>query len=86
MYTAAMNGVDIVVFTGGIGENAVLIRSMCFNHMEYLGIKFDEDRNSKIVGREGELSSTGSNVKILCIPTNEELVIARDTKRIVQAS
>ena len=83
MYSASMNGVDIVVFTGGIGENAALIRSMCCREMEYLGIDFDEDRNMNIVGVDGELTRNNSRVKVLCIPTNEELVIARDTVNII---
>ncbi len=83
MYTASMNGVDVIVFTGGIGENAALIRSMCCTNMEYLGIDFDEKKNEKSIGIESELTTQDSKVKILCIPTNEELVIARDTTRIV---
>ncbi len=83
MYSASMNGVDIVVFTGGVGENAALIRKMCCVDMEYLGIDFDEEKNKKAVGIEGELTVQNSKVKVLCIPTNEELVIARDTARIV---
>jgi acetate kinase len=83
MYSASMNGVDLIVFTGGIGENAVLIRSMCCTDMEYLGIDFDEKKNKKTVGIEGELTSQNSKVRVLCVPTNEELVIARDTARII---
>ncbi len=83
MYSASMNGVDMVVFTGGVGENAALIRKMCCVDMEYLGIDFDEEKNKKAVGIEGELTVQNSKVKVLCIPTNEELVIARDTARIV---
>jgi acetate kinase len=83
MYSASMNGVDVIVFTGGIGENAVLIRSMCCTNMEYLGIDFDEKKNEKTIGITGELTTQDSKVKVLCVPTNEELVIARDTARIV---
>jgi acetate kinase len=83
MYSASMNGVDVIVFTGGIGENAVLIRSMCCTDMEYLGVEFDEKKNEKTVGVAGELTTQDSKVKVLCVPTNEELVIARDTARIV---
>ena len=83
MYSASMNGVDVIVFTGGIGENAVLIRSMCCTDMEYLGIDFDEDKNKRTVGKEGELTAQNSKVRVLCVPTNEELVIARDTARII---
>ncbi|MDY6935839.1 MAG: acetate kinase [Spirochaetota bacterium] len=83
MYAAVMNGVDIIVFTGGIGENASLIRGMCCSEMEYLGVELDEGRNIRIIGAEGELNTQNSRVKVLCVPTNEELVIARDTARIV---
>ena len=83
MYAAAMNGVDLLIFTGGIGENASLVRSMCCREMGYLGIEFDDERNRSVIGREGELSGRNSRVKVLCVPTNEELVIARDTARII---
>jgi len=86
MYAASLNGVDIIVFTGGVGEKAVLIRSMCCTDMEYLGIDFDEEKNKKAVGTEGELTAQGSKVRVLCIPTNEELVIAKDTVRIIDRS
>ena len=86
MYSASMNGVDVIVFTGGIGENAVLIRSMCCTDMEYLGIDFDEDKNKKTIGIEGELTAQNSKVRVICVPTNEELVIARDTARIIDMS
>ena len=83
MYSASMNGVDVIVFTGGVGENAVLIRNMCCTDMEYLGIDFDEEKNKKTIGIEGELTAQKSKVRVLCVPTNEELVIARDTARII---
>ncbi len=83
MYSASMNGVDLIVFTGGVGENAALIRDMCCTDMEYLGIDFDKEKNKKAIGIEGELTAQNSKVRVLCVPTNEELVIARDTARIV---
>jgi len=83
MYSASMNGVDVIVFTGGVGENAVLIRDMCCTDMEYLGIDFDKEKNKKTIGIEGELTAQKSKVRVLCVPTNEELVIARDTARII---
>jgi len=83
MYSASMNGVDLIVFTGGIGENAALIRNMCCTDMEYLGIDFNEEKNKKTIGIEGELNAQDSKVRVLCVPTNEELVIARDTVRII---
>jgi len=83
MYSASMNGVDLIVFTGGVGENAALIRNMCCTDMEYLGIDFDEKKNKKAIGIEGELTARNSKVRVLCVPTNEELVIARDTAMII---
>jgi acetate kinase len=85
MYSASMNGVDVIVFTGGIGENAALIRSMCCTDMEYLGIDFDDKKNKMTIGIAGELTTQDSKVRVLCVPTNEELVIARDTARIVDS-
>jgi acetate kinase len=85
MYSASMNGVDLIVFTGGVGENAALIRNMCCTDMEYLGIDFDEEKNKKAIGIEGELTAQDSKVRVLCVPTNEELVIARDTARIIDS-
>lgn len=83
-YIAAMNGVDAIVFTGGIGENSDIIRDMVVSDMEFLGIEFDADKNrTKKRGEAADISKPSSRVKVLVIPTNEELVIARDTRRIV---
>jgi acetate kinase len=79
-YTAAMGGLDAIVFTGGIGENAVEVREEVCRNMEYLGIKLDILKNES---REQEISDSSSKVKIFRIPTNEELVIAMDTAKIV---
>ncbi len=79
-YIAAMGGLDALVFTGGIGENAVEVREEVCNNMEYLGIKLDKLKNKN---RETVISDTSSKVKVLRIPTNEELVIALDTAKIV---
>ncbi len=79
-YAAAMGGVDIIVFTGGIGENAKSIRKDICNDLQFLGIDMDIDKNNKT---ETILSKNNSKVKIMVIPTNEELVIARDTFKIV---
>lgn len=78
-YAAAMGGVDAVVFTAGIGENSVLVRQMVSEGLEFLGAKLDLSRNN-IRGKEAIVSTDDSRVKILVVPTNEELVIARDTK------
>ena len=81
-YTAAMGGLDALVFTGGIGENSVNVRKDVCSNMEFLGIKIDESLNEKVKG-ECSISSPDSKVNVLRIPTNEELVIARDTEKIV---
>jgi acetate kinase len=77
-----MGGVDAIVFTAGFGENAKDVRESVMKDMEFLGAKIDEKAND-IRGEEREINTPDSKVKIFIIPTNEELVIARDTKRIV---
>lgn len=81
-YVAAMNGVDAVVFTGGIGENDPGMRAYVCGQLGYLGVEIDLE-NNKRRGEEVELSTPASKVKVWVIPTNEELVIARDTMAIV---
>ncbi len=82
-YIAAMDGVDAIVFTGGVGENAVDMREHVCNNLTYLGIKIDAEYNKTLVkGAEGEISTPESQVRVFVLPTNEELVIARDTKEI----
>jgi len=80
-YTAAMGGVDTIIFTGGIGENAKEIRKDICNNMQFLGIDIDDDKNNKT---ETIISKDNSKVKVMVIPTNEELVIARDTFKIIK--
>lgn len=83
-YLAALNGVDSIVFTGGVGENADYIRSKICAGMNWLGLELDEELNKKVIrGREAKISSEGSKVNVWVIPTNEELLIARDTYRCV---
>lgn len=83
-YTAAMDGVDAIVFTGGIGENADDMRATVCDGLTFLGIKIDKEYNKSLVkGKEGEISTPDSKVRVFVLPTNEELVIARDTKEIV---
>jgi len=78
-----MGGIDAVVFTGGIGENSDELRhDVCVN-MEYLGIELDEELNTKLNRHEGKISKEGSKVEVWIVPTNEELLIARDTKAII---
>ena len=81
-YAAAMNGVDLNVFTGGIGENNVRLRRRVCENLTYLGVKFDYDANVK-AGEDVMLTLPDSKVKIAAITTNEELMIARDTMNIV---
>lgn len=80
-YVAVMGGVDAIVFTAGIGENGIGNRDAICNGLEYLGTRLDKDLNN-IRGEEREVSVEGSKVKIFVIPTNEEIMIARDTQRI----
>ena len=82
-YIAAMDGVDVIAFTGGIGENCTDLREDILNNLTYLGIKLDEEAN-KTRGEEIELTQPGCPVKAYVVPTNEELAIARDTKEIVE--
>ena len=82
-YAAAMDGIDAIVFTGGIGENADDIRTKICKELTFLGIEVDEEIGKTLIrGAEGELSTENSKVKVFVLPTNEELVIARDTKDI----
>lgn len=83
-YLAAMNGADAVVFTGGIGENSSKIRQMICERLTWLGVEIDPELNkSYINGRDGFISSTRSRLKIFVVSTNEELLIARDTVRLI---
>jgi acetate kinase len=83
-YTAAMNGLNVLAFTGGIGENAALIREQTCAEMDYLGIKIDKQKNEGMIGgKEGAIHADDSKVKVLVVPTNEELIIARDTCRLI---
>ncbi|MBE6770563.1 MAG: acetate kinase [Ruminococcaceae bacterium] len=85
-YVAAMDGVDAIVFTGGIGENTIDLRADVCKNLSYLGVELDEAANEVMRrGKEGEISTANSKVKVYVLPTNEELVIARDTKAIVEA-
>ena len=83
-YAAAMNGLDAVVFTAGVGENDTLIRNGICQGMEWLGIDFDGEANASLRGVEAFLTKPESKTKVLLIPTNEELMIAMDTAAIVK--
>ena len=82
-YVAAMNGVDVICFTAGIGENAPLVRSLVCEHLGYLGVSIDEDANHKR-GEEIAISTPDSKTTVMVIPTNEELAIARETVSLVK--
>lgn len=83
-YAAAMNGVDLIIFTGGMGENDYISRAEICKKLTYLGVDFDEAVNDKLRGKNTILTKPGSKVKVAIIATNEELVIARDTMNIVK--
>jgi acetate kinase len=85
-YTAAMGGVDIIVFTGGIGENDYDTRKGSLSGLEYLGLHFDDARNDGVRGEQKVITADDSKVTAIIVPTNEELVIARDTQRLVNNS
>jgi len=82
-YVAAMDGVDAIVFTAGIGENSDVIREMICSNLSYLGVEIDPELNGQR-GRELDITTEEAKTRILVIPTNEELMIARDTKEIIE--
>ena len=83
-YTAALNGVDVLVFTGGIGENQMQTRDYICRGLEYLGVKYDAELNAKTRGEEIEISTPDSKVRVVVIPTDEELTIASDTVALIK--
>ena len=82
-YAMEMNGVDYIIFTGGIGENQMYIRNRVCKKLAFMGIKIDEEANKKS-GTEQEISTADSKVKVYIIPTNEELMIAKETERLIE--
>nr|WP_317282038.1 acetate kinase [uncultured Sellimonas sp.] len=82
-YTAAMNGVDAITFTAGVGENDVKMRAEICEYLGYLGVELDAEKNKEAFGKEMEISTPNSKVKVFVIPTNEELAIARETKALI---
>ena len=82
-YAAAMNGVDAIAFTAGIGENAIEVRKGVMEYLGYLGVEIDEEK-CQITGEEVMVSTAASKVKVFIVPTNEELAIARETKALVE--
>lgn len=83
-FAAVLGGVDAIVFTGGIGEHSPLIRGLVMEDTDYLGVSFDEAANEAYDGGVGELTKAGSKVKVLVVPTNEELSIARETRDLTE--
>jgi acetate kinase len=82
-YTAALGGLDTLIFAGGIGENGPETREEVCKNIEYLGIKIDKSKNDKLRGKEQIISTDDSRVTVMVVPTNEELVIAKDTEEII---
>ena len=82
-YAAEMGGLDVIVFTGGVGENQTDVRENVCSHLAFMGLEFDAELNKTIHGTEAEISTPTSKVKVVVIPTDEELMIARDTREIV---
>ena len=85
-FLAVLGRIDAVVFTGGIGENSAAARGWILQDMKHLGLELDSARNRAHVGREGEISSFGAKTRILVVPTNEELVIVRETRDVLVGS
>jgi len=83
-YAAAMGGVDAIVFTAGVGENSPDVRAAVLKDMEWLGLSIDQEKNLAAKAKEMDISTANSKVRALVVPTNEELVIAKDTKKIVE--
>jgi len=84
-YTAALGGLDVLVFTAGVGENSAEVRSLTCRNLEFLGVALDKNKNEETTATETDISTPDSKVRVLVIPTNEELVIAKDTLRILKA-
>ena len=82
-YAAAMGGIDVLVFTAGVGENQTPMREDVCRGLEFMGIKIDAEKNAKIRGEEAIISTPDSRVKVVVIPTDEELMIASDTMALI---
>lgn len=83
-YAAILGGMDVLVFTGGVGENQPVTRSYVCKNMEFMGIELDEELNASVRAKEVVISKPTSKVKVVIIPTDEELTIAKDTVAILQ--
>jgi acetate kinase len=85
-YLAAMNGADAIAFAGGIGENSPEVRARICDGLDWLGVRLDAEANAARIGAEGRIDASGSRVELWVIPTDEELLIARDTWRVVSGA
>jgi acetate kinase len=83
-YAAVMGGVDAIIFTAGIGENSDRTRKAVVEGLEFMGVKLDDAKNNGLRGKEAIISADDSKVKILVVPTDEELMIARDAQRLTK--
>ncbi|MGH4139964.1 acetate/propionate family kinase [Clostridium sp.] len=83
-YAGVLGGVDCIIFTAGVGENSAKSREACCKGLEFLGVKIDQEKNN-VIGKVAEISTSNSKVKVFVIPTNEELMIARDTREVVNS-
>ncbi|MGB4171730.1 MAG: acetate kinase, partial [bacterium] len=81
-YAAILGGLDVVAFTGGIGENGIAIREKVLTGLEFLGIHIDKEKN-QVRGQEALISTPDSRVKVMVIPANEEIIVARETKKVL---
>ena len=84
-YAAALGGVDVLTFSGGIGENAVAMRARICRGLEFLGINIDPERNQACQGKEGLIAQDNAGVPVWVVPTNEEIIVARETTRLVSS-
>ena len=82
-YAAALGGLDILIFTGGIGENHAITREIVCKDMEFMGIELDAEKNNAAAGVEGVISTPDSKVTVIVVPTDEEFMIASDTMELV---
>ena len=80
----AMNGVDVITFTAGVGEKGPISRAGICSHLTFMGVLLDPDKNNSVRDTEKEISSENSRVKVWVVPTNEELMIARETMELVK--
>jgi acetate kinase len=83
-YTAAMNGVDLILFTGGIGENDVHLRELICESISFFGVDFDKTKNDGLRGKDAVITKEGSKTTVMVVTTDEELVIANDTFNLVK--